>query len=330
MSGKFKSLFQKGTLKSLDTNYFASVGGGMRLFSQVGFIGLGNMGGPMANNLVKKNFKVTVFDTDAKKRTALVANGAHESNSLKEVCENAECIVTMLPANQHVLDAYTTSDGILKSVPRGCTLIDCSTIDYQIPKKLAALAKDMEVNFIEAPVSGGIMAAREGRLSFMVGGEGEIVEKARPILEAMGAKFVHCGGHGSGQAAKMCNNLLLAISMAGVSEAMNLGIKLGLDAKKLAAVINTSSGECWSSRVYNPVPGVIDGVPSSKNYEGGFSVTLMVKDLGLAENAASDKGVKLPLGDQVTSLYRHLHENGFSGKDFSVIYKYLESLAGKH
>jgi 3-hydroxyisobutyrate dehydrogenase len=240
--------------------------------ASIGFIGLGNMGAPMAQNLLKRHHQVTVFDVNPLVVKQLVsAHGAKSAPSPAALAgSGVDVVVTMLPSSPHARAVYTGENGVLSTIKSGALLVDASTIDPTVSRELALAAAQKGAAFIDAPVSGGVGGATNGTLTFMVGGAREAFDKAKPILECMGKNVVYCGGPGNGQVVKICNNLVLGISMIGVSEAMNLGIKLGMDPKTLAGIFNTSSARCWSSDTYNPVPGVIDGVPSSRNYDGGF------------------------------------------------------------
>uniref|UniRef100_H0YXI9 3-hydroxyisobutyrate dehydrogenase n=1 Tax=Taeniopygia guttata TaxID=59729 RepID=H0YXI9_TAEGU len=243
----------------------------------VGFIGLGNMGNPMAKNLVKHGYPVIVYDVFPEACKEFQDLGAQVTESPADVAERADRIITMLPSSPHAKEVYTGGNGILKKVKKGSLLIDSSTIDPAVSKELAKAAEKTGAVFMDAPVSGGVGAARAGNLTFMVGGVEQEFNAAKELLTCMGSNVVYCGEVGTGQAAKICNNMLLAISMIGTAETMNLGIRLGLDPKLLAKILNMSSGRCWSSDTYNPVPGVMEGVPSANNYQGGFGTTLMAK-----------------------------------------------------
>lgn len=214
-------------------------------------------------------------------------------------------------------------NGVFTTAKPGTLFIDCSTIDPTVTRKLAATATSKKFRMVDAPVSGGVIGAAAGTLTFMVGGEVADFEASMPLLQHMGKNIVHCGAAGTGQIAKLCNNLILGISMTAVSEAMNLGVKLGADAKTLAAIINTSSGRCWSSELYNPVPGVLPNTPASRGYTGGFGAALMAKDLGLALDAAKVAGVSLPTGASAHALYQILLSHGMGNKDFSAVYAFL-------
>jgi 3-hydroxyisobutyrate dehydrogenase len=299
--------------------------------ASIGFIGLGNMGAPMAHNLLKHSQHVAVFDVNPLAVKQLVAAGAKAAPTPAALAASGvDVVMTMLPSSPHARAVYTGEQGVLSSVKSGALLIDASTIDPTVSRELALAAAQKGAAFIDAPVSGGVGGATNGTLTFMVGGAREAFDKAKPILECMGKNIVYCGGPGNGQVVKICNNLVLGISMIGVSEAMNLGIKLGMDPKTLASIFNTSSARCWSSDTYNPVPGVIDGVPASRNYDGGFGSALMAKDLGLAVAAAHDIKAPLPLGGAALQLYNLLAAHGLANKDFSVAYQFLAANAANN
>ncbi|HEY6611987.1 MAG TPA: 3-hydroxyisobutyrate dehydrogenase, partial [Pseudomonas sp.] len=253
----------------------------------IGFLGLGNMGAPMARNLLKAGHQLSVFDLSGAAVASLVEAGAVAASSPAALAQaDVELILTMLPAAAHVKGVYLGDDGLLAHVHPDVLLIDSSTIDPQSAREVAAAARQHGNPMLDAPVSGGTGGAAAGTLTFMVGGEAADFARAQPILAAMGKNIVHCGGAGNGQAAKVANNMLLGISMIGVAEAMSLGVALGVDPQVLAGIINTSSGRCWSSDTYNPFPGVMDNVPAARGYSGGFGSDLMLKDLGLASEAA--------------------------------------------
>lgn len=231
----------------------------------------------------------------------------------------------MLPSSPHVQEVYLGSDGILSTIKGGSLLIDSSTIDPAVSIEVSKKASDKAAVFMDAPVSGGVMAAKSGSLTFMVGGEESEFNAAKELLLHMGKNVIRCGIVGTGQTAKICNNMLLAISMIGVSEALNLGNRLGLDPKTLSSIMNISTGRCWSSDTYNPVPGVIDGVPSSNDYNGGFGSALMCKDLGLAQTAAMNTQSSTPLGSQALQMYRTMSMKGYGMKDFSSVYKFIST-----
>ena len=286
----------------------------------IGFIGLGNMGAPMAHNLLKAGHQLSVFDLNAAAVENLVGAGALPVDSPTAIAQgNAELIITMLPAAAHVKSVYLGANGLIASSRESVMLIDCSTIDPHSAREVAKAAAEHGNPMLDAPVSGGTGGAAAGTLTFMVGGSDADFDRAQPILAAMGKNIVHCGAAGNGQVAKVANNMLLGISMIGVAEAMALGVALGMDAKTLAGVINTSSGRCWSSDTYNPFPGVLDNVPSSRGYSGGFGSDLMLKDLGLATEAAKQVRQPVVLGALAQQLYQSFSAQGHGGLDFSAI-----------
>ena len=286
---------------------------------KIGFIGLGNMGNPMARNLVKAGHELAVYDVFPEAIEKLVAAGAKAAASVADTAKNAAVVITMLPSSPHVREVYTGAGLLLANVSAETLLIDCSTIDPHTARDVAAIAAQRKIVMLDAPVSGGTVGAEAATLTFMVGGNTAAFEIAKPLLEKMGKNVVHCGAEGTGQVAKICNNMLLAISMIGVSEAMNLGASLGIDPKLLASIINTSSGRCWSSDTYNPFPGVIETSAASRGYSGGFGVDLMLKDLGLAMDAAKQAKQSAILGSLAHQLYQTWSAMGSGGKDFSSI-----------
>jgi len=281
------------------------------------FVGLGNMGSGMAANLLKAGHTVYASDLNAEAMQALVDQGAIAVPNLAELdASSVEVMVTMLPAGQHVADVYMKHSP--QSLRRGTLMIDCSTIDVETARNLGQGATERGYPAVDAPVSGGVAAAEAGTLTFMVGGHQEHVERARPILEAMGRKVFHAGGHGNGQAAKIANNMLLAISMIGTCEAFNLAEKLGLDAQTFFEISSNASGQCWSMTSYCPAPGPVEAAPSNRDYAPGFAVPMMLKDLKLATGAAAGVEAAIPLGQHAERLYEiaaKLH----SDKDFSMI-----------
>lgn len=286
---------------------------------RIAFIGLGNMGGPMALNLLKGGFAVTVFDLSASAVARLTEAGATAADSASAAAQQAEVVITMLPAGKHVEAVYLNEGGVLDHAPAGALLIDCSTIAADTARKVAAAAQARGFTMIDAPVSGGVGGAAAGTLTFIVGGSTEALEQARPVLEKMGKNIFHAGDSGAGQVAKICNNMLLGILMAGTSEALALGVANGLDPKVLSDIIAKSSGRNWATELYNPWPGVMENVPASREYSGGFGTDLMLKDLGLAEEAAISAKQAIPLGAQARQLYA-LHSGlGRGGLDFSSI-----------
>ncbi|WP_290634859.1 3-hydroxyisobutyrate dehydrogenase [Aquisalimonas sp.] len=291
----------------------------------IGFIGLGNMGGPMAANLVKAGHAVRVFDLSKEAVQRLEGAGATGCASAAEAATGVEIVVTMLPAGRHVRELYQGEGGLLATAARGTLLVDSSTIDADTARAVAAEAEQAGCPMIDAPVSGGVAGAEAGKLIFMVGGETAPVEQARPVLDVMGRAVFHAGPAGAGQVAKMCNNMLLAISMIGTSEAINLGIAEGLDPKALSDIMQQSSGGNWVLNGYNPHPDVMDGTPASRGYSGGFGTALMLKDLGLAMDAALKDGKATPLGALARNIYA-LHDAAGNGhKDFSSVIQFLEN-----
>jgi 3-hydroxyisobutyrate dehydrogenase len=286
---------------------------------KVAFIGVGHMGEPMARNLLKAGHSLAVFDLLRRNVDTLVAAGAAAAASARQAAADADWVLSMLPSSPNVRSAYLAEDGILAGVRKGVPLIDSSTIDPLTARELAAAAARQDNPMADAPVSGGTAGAEAGTLTFMVGASIDLFERVKPLLQPMGKNIVHCGGPGNGQAAKICNNMLLGISMIGVSETMNLGVSLGLDPKVLAGIINSSSGRCWSCDTYNPYPGVMDNVPAARGYSGGFAADLMLKDLGLATDAARQAKQPVTLGAAAQQLYQMWSARGLGSQDFSAI-----------
>ncbi|ACI93595.1 3-hydroxyisobutyrate dehydrogenase [Afipia carboxidovorans OM5] len=284
------------------------------------FIGLGNMGGPMAANLVKAGLTVTGFDLVESLRDAAANAGVKTVTQLTEAIEGADTVITMLPAGAHVLSVWRE---IVPRLARGTLVIDCSTIDVASALQAHELATAAGLRSVDAPVSGGTIGAKNATLTFMAGGEPKAFAAAQPILEKMGAKIIHCGGAGAGQAAKICNNMILGISMIGVCEAFSLGERLGLSHQALFDVASTSSGQCWSLTSYCPVPGPVPASPANNNYKPGFAAALMLKDLRLAQDAASATGTATPLGTHAQELYEAFTEAGHGAVDFSGIIAHL-------
>ena len=281
---------------------------------QIAFIGLGNMGGPMAINLHKAGHSVRAFDLSQPACDKVAEAGVAIAATAHAAVQGAEVVVTMLPASQHVEGLFLGAGQLLAQLPKGTLVIDSSTIAAATSRKVAEAAQAQGVDFIDAPVSGGTGGAIAGTLTFMVGAEAAALERARPLLEKMGANIFHAGSVGAGQTAKICNNMLLGILMAGTSEAIALGVANGLDPKVLSEIMRRSSGGNWALEKYNPFPGVQENVPSSKGYAGGFGTDLMLKDLGLAqENAAT------PLGGLARNLYASHSLAGHGALDFSSI-----------
>ena len=293
--------------------------------SPIAFIGLGHMGGPMAANLVKAGHAVRGFDLSASSLELARANGVTTVASIAEAVSGAGTVITMLPAGKHVLAVWQE---LVALVPSGTRLIDCSTIDMDSARKAHALAEAHGCPALDAPVSGGTGGATAGTLTFMVGGDADVFAGAKPVFEAMGKRIIHCGGASAGQAAKVCNNMILGISMIAVSEAFVLGERLGLTHQALFDVASVSSGQCWSLNTYCPVPGPVPTSPANKDYEPGFAAALMLKDLMLSQAAAQDTGMTTPLGAKAAELYRSFAQAGFGDKDFSGIINMLRDKAG--
>ncbi|WP_417684268.1 3-hydroxyisobutyrate dehydrogenase [Roseibium sp.] len=291
--------------------------------SSIGFIGLGNMGGPMAANLVKAGHKVTGFDLSEAALKALEEAGGSRAASVADLSAGADIIVTMLPAGKHVRKIYEGEGGVLDNATPGTLLIDSSTIDVDSARAVAAAAEAKGMPMVDAPVSGGVGGAAAGTLTFMVGGPEAAYDAAKPYLEIMGKTIVHTGDAGTGQAAKICNNMILGISMIGVSEAFVLAERLGLDAQKLFDISSTASGQCWALTSYCPVPGPLPASPANRDYQPGFAAEMMLKDLKLAQDAAHSSGAATPLGAQAAALYSMFVNSGGEGVDFSGIVKYL-------
>lgn len=279
----------------------------------------------MAQNLVKGGHKVIGFDLSEAALKSLTAAGGSIAPTIGAVAAEATTVVTMLPSNPHVRKVYLGDSGLLANAQKGTLFIDCSTCEPAVSQEVAAAAQENGVRLVDAPVSGGTIGAEQATLTFMVGGAKEDFATAEPYLNLMGRKVVHCGDVGMGQAAKICNNLVLGISMAAVCEGHALAERLGLDQKTLADILNTSSGRCWSSDTYNPCPGVMEGVPAARGYTGGFACDLMIKDLGLATAAAhnSKERLGLPMGSLALQLYSLMSGHGSGNKDFSALYEFV-------
>jgi 3-hydroxyisobutyrate dehydrogenase len=294
--------------------------------AKVGFIGLGNMGLPMAANLIKAGHAVSGFDVNEDAGARLAAGGGTKAQSIAEACKDPEVMITMLPAGEHVREVYLGEGGVLAAVAPGTLLIDSSTIDVETARQVAQAAQARGFAMIDAPVSGGVAGAQAATLTFMVGGENEAFERARPLLEAMGKTIVHAGGPGNGQAAKICNNMILGASMIVVAEAFLLAEKLGLDAQKLFDISSKSSGQCWSMTSYCPVPGLVPTSPANRDYKAGFTAAMMLKDLRLAQAAARATRATTPLGAGAAAVYEHFVDSGDGGVDFSGIIRYLRAV----
>jgi 3-hydroxyisobutyrate dehydrogenase len=286
--------------------------------AHIGFIGLGNMGGPMAGNLVKAGEHVSGFDVVPASREASARDGVEIVANARSCVENADVVITMLPAGEHVLSVW---NDILPAANQGALFIDCSTIDVTSARAAHKLAAEHGIATLDAPVSGGVGGAKAATLTFMVGGSHHAFERGKPLLERMGKRVVHCGEAGNGQVAKICNNMILGISMIAVSEAFVLGEKLGLSQQALFDVASASSGQCWSLTSYCPVPGPVPASPANNDYKPGFAAALMLKDLKLAREAAHSVKANAALGEQAAAIYEHFAEQGHSGADFSAIIK---------
>lgn len=291
---------------------------------KVAFIGLGNMGAPMALNLIKAGYQLTVFDLSQDALSEAVAQGAVAADSAASSVAEADFVISMLPASEQVEKLYLghpKQPPLLDAIPAEAVIIDCSTIAADVARQVHQAAQKKSLAMLDAPVSGGTAGASAGTLTFMIGGVAETVLRAETLLKAMGKNCFHAGGDGAGQLAKACNNLLLAICMAGTAEALSLGVSGGLNVATLSKIMTQSSSNNWSLATYNPYPGVLPDVPASRNYEGGFSVDLMIKDLGLALAAAEENQAKVPIGSLARSLYLSLREakDDAGKKDFSSI-----------
>ena len=290
--------------------------------ARVGFIGLGNMGLPMSLNLRKAGHSVAGFDVSAAAIEKLVAGGGAAADGIKTAAANVDAVITMLPSGSEVREVYLNA-GVLNAVRDGTLVIDCSTIDVDSARLVSAAANEKGLAMLDAPVSGGVAGAQAATLTFMVGGSEQAFARAKPLLEAMGKTIVHAGPSGNGQAAKICNNMVLGISMIAVSEAFVLAERLGLDAQKLFEISSKSSGQCWSLTSYCPVPGPVPTSPANRDYQPGFTAAMMLKDLRLAQEAARSAGASTPLGAEAAALYGLYVGNGFGGRDFSGIIRFL-------
>jgi 3-hydroxyisobutyrate dehydrogenase len=291
--------------------------------ANIGFIGLGNMGLPMAQNLVKAGHTVSGFDIQPAALEKLKSAGGASATAIADAANGADVVVTMLPAGEQVRAAYLGDAGVIAHAKAGAVLIDSSTIDVETARAVSKAAQEKGLAMLDAPVSGGVGGAQAATLTFMVGGADDAFARAKPILEAMGKTIVHAGGSGNGQAAKICNNMILGVSMIVVAEAFLLAEKLGLDAQKLFDISSKSSGQCWSMTSYCPVPGPVPTSPANRDYQAGFTAAMMLKDLKLAQQAARASGAKAPLGAGAAALYGQYVEEGKASEDFSGIIRYL-------
>lgn len=295
--------------------------------TKVGFIGLGQMGNRMATNLMNKGHKLNVFDISEEACEVMKSKGAQVYKTTQELAKDSEYVVTMLPNNDIVKNTYEemVKDGVNKKT----MFVDSSTVDPSISQYVQKIVKSAGASFVDAPVSGGVMGAQNATLTFMVGGTPEEFERVKDFLGGMGRKITHCGTYGMGEAAKICNNMMLAISMIGTAETMNLAIRLGLDPKVFNDIINVSTGRTWASEVNNPVPGLSPGTPPSDGYKGGFSTALITKDLGLASSVATATNSPILLGGLAHNVYRLLCTHDLGNKDFSVVYDFIKNQKGK-
>lgn len=294
--------------------------------SKIAFIGLGNMGGPMAANLIKVGHQLRVFDLAPAALEAASAAGAHAASSAQDTLADAEVVISMLPASRHVEGVYLGESGILAQIPDGALVIDCSTIAPVSARRVADAAKARGLTMLDAPVSGGTAGAAAGTLTFIVGGAADALERARPVLQAMGKNIFHVGDNGAGQVAKLCNNMALGVIMAATGEALALGVAQGLDPAVLSQMMAVSTGRSWATEVCNPWPGVLPNAPASRGYSGGFGNDLMLKDLGLVAESAVQAGVSIPLGELARNLYAMNSQAGNGALDFSSVVKLVAKI----
>ncbi|PCI86876.1 MAG: 3-hydroxyisobutyrate dehydrogenase [Hyphomicrobiales bacterium] len=291
--------------------------------TNIGFIGLGNMGSPMAANLVKAGHHVTGFDLSADALSAFKTIGGIPASSAIDATIDAEIVITMLPAGKHVDAVYCGENGLLSAAKQGTLFLDSSTIDVETARKVASAAADANMLMMDTPVSGGVAAAAAGTLTFMCGGSNEAFAKAQPILEIVGGNIIHAGASGTGQAAKICNNMMLGIQMISVCEAFAMADALGLERQKLFDISSKASGQCWSLTTYCPVPGPIPTTPANNDYEPGFAAAMMLKDLRLAADAAQSLGVNTQIGQKAKELYEAMSQAGLDNKDFSAYFEFM-------
>lgn len=295
--------------------------------ARIGFIGVGNMGGPMLRNLIGAGHEVTAYDVVEDARQAARDAGATLAATAVDAAAAGEVVITMLPAGEHVREVYTGDEGIIAALAPGTLLIDCSTIDVETARAVNASAAEAGFGMLDAPVSGGVAGAEAATLTFMVGGADDAFARAEPVLAVMGKTIIHAGPSGNGQAAKICNNMILGVSMIVVGEAFVLAERLGLDAQMLFDITSAASGQCWSLTNYCPVPGPVPTSPANRDYQAGFTAAMMLKDLRLAQQAADAAGATTPLGAQAEALYGRYCEGGNADVDFSGIIKMIESWA---
>lgn len=296
--------------------------------STIAFIGLGHMGGPMAANLAKVGYTVRAFDLVPAALDAARAAGVEVASSAVDAVRDAQVVISMLPASRHVEGLYLGANGILPAIADGALVIDCSTIAPEMARKVETAAAARALAMLDAPVSGGTAGAAAGTLTFIVGGDAAALERARPVLSAMGKNIFHMGGAGAGQVAKLCNNMALGVIMAVTGEAIALGVAHGLDAKVLSQMMAVSTSRSWATEVCNPWPGVLENAPAARGYEGGFGNDLMLKDLGLAAEAAMGVGASIPLGELARNLYAMNSQAGRGRLDFSSVVALLAKTQG--
>ena len=289
--------------------------------NHIAFIGVGNMGNPMANQLVKAGKDVKVFDVSQDVIKIAKQSGLDVINSMEELLQGATTVISMLPEGKHVRSLYLGDNGILKKIPKDCLIIDCSTIDIETSLELGNAAKKIGINMIDAPVTGGVMGARIGKLNFLVGGSDEAVAIAKPLFDIMGQKILHAGAQGSGVGVKICNNMSLGISMIASAEALMLAKRLKMDVKKVHSIIKEASGNNWAMTNYTPLPNLTEGVPSNNKYRPGFSAAMMTKDLKLANDAAKSVDASTPLGKADLEIFSDFCRDGDSETDYSGISK---------
>jgi 3-hydroxyisobutyrate dehydrogenase len=290
----------------------------------IGFIGLGNMGAPMAANLVKAGHKVSGYDTNPAALRRLKEAGGSVAGSAAEAAKDAEFVITMLPAGEHVREVWLHQGGLIEAVRAAKPLlIDCSTIDVESARTVTAAAAEAGLDMLDAPVSGGTVGAANATLTFMVGGGGAAFARGLPVLQAMGKNIFHAGGPGAGQAVKICNNMMLAINMVGVAEGFLLGQKLGLDWTKLHEITSTATSQSWALTSYCPAPGPVPAAPSNRDYAPGFMAALMLKDMKLSQAAAEATGSPTPLATHALQFYQAVVDRGDGTKDFSVVFRWL-------
>jgi 3-hydroxyisobutyrate dehydrogenase len=298
--------------------------------AKIGFIGLGAMGLPMAQRLVRAGHAVAGMDPNSGQMEKLAAAGGSATPNIKEAVAGADVVMTVLPDNQLALEIYLRANGVIASAKKGAMLIDCSTIDVQSARTLAASAEAQGLAMVDAPTSGGVGAAQAGRLTFMVGGTFVAFERAKLVLEKLGEHILHAGLAGTGQAAKICNNMILGVSMIVVSEAFVLAEKLGLDAQKMFDISSRSSGQCWSMTSYCPIPGPVPASPANRNYQPGFTAAMMLRDLRLAQDAAMAAGAMTPLGAGAAEIYSQFVKSGEADRDFSGVIQMMRRVSSRH